>query len=150
MEIITLIRGNKQYLDEFKAEMSGKFLPMKFRAPDEKQLRDVACQIGVRPYEIIGFAFPEEHLELVCQTLFRENIGGKPQHKYMEKFFNILRKMLKLEKIPPHKYDPDTAPGMPIMREHLDIMGLGIKRDYFTDLSGNHLKERKEGCYEGL
>lgn len=81
-------------------------------------------QLGVRPIRLYEIAFPEGYLDNVLKLIRPDwDYGGKLDFCAM-----VLRKMLKLEKIP--KYDANAPVGGTFFhRDHVAVTGIGIKRD---------------------
>ena len=148
MHLYVLTRGIKKEVDDMITQLQGKYLPMKFRYPDKKEPEDVVLQLAVRPIQLWELAFPEEHLDLMCKTMFTNaGMKAKPQHKWQEKFVWAMRKALHLKPIP----DFETGSGMPLGGiKDVEVVGVGIKDDYYVDVDGKHIKRRKDGCYEGI
>lgn len=148
MHLYILTRGQKKEVDDMITQLQGKYLPMKFRTEQDPELKDYALQVGVRPVQLWEIAFPEEHLDLMCQTLFtNEKQKDRPQHKWQEKFIWAIRKALKLGKIPDFKH----GEGMPLGGiQHVEVVGVGIKKDYYINSKNEHVKKRTPDCYEGI
>lgn len=148
MHLYILTRGIKKEVDDLITQLQGKYLPFKYRKEGEKELKDLVLQIGVRPIQLWEIVYPEEYTEFMCKSLFKNaNRKAKPQHKWQEKFTYMMRKALKLDPIP----DFEPGEGMPLGGiSDVEVVGIGVKKDYYVDLSGNHLKERGPDCYEGI
>ena len=143
-----ITRGIKHLSDQFIVELQGKYLPMKY--PINKKLETHMIQVAVRPIQLYEVVFPEEHLDLMLTTLAGKS-AGKTNHKEHKKYLWAFRKALKLKPVP--EYNSDNS--IPIYKPSVDVNILGIKTDYFEDITtGEHIKnptaEQKKNCFEGL
>ena len=145
MHLYLMTRGIKHELDQFITELQGKYLPMKYRPNGEKELQDYFVQLAVRPIQLWEIVFPKEHLDLVLATCLAQN-SGETQHKKHQKYVWALRKMLGISEIP--KYD--NSKKMPIRCAGIELVGIGVKDDYWITPDGQHVKEKVDGAYEGL
>ena len=123
-----ITRGIKHKVDKFINELSAKYLPYTMakssvEGKDQKGL----VQTAVRPIQLWEVVFPEEHLEIMQNTLFRE-WGAKPQHKRHGKFITMIRKVLGVKKLPPYEYD--AAKVLPVDDAGVERTGIGYKEDY--------------------
>lgn len=130
MHLYFAIRGNKMWQDQFIKELEGKFLPIKLKVdkdgkPDNNgKESDMFVQIGVRPVQLFEIAFPKEQKDVVLNTILGQQ-AIRPQYKSWEKYLKVLRKIIGLKPIPEY----DKTKFMPITKQNLDILGLGIKED---------------------
>lgn len=123
MHAYIITRGHKPYTEMFINELQGKYLPFKFKG------KDCLVQTGVRPIQLWEVIFPEEHKDIMLNTLFDATAKGKTQHKKHNKYLYALRKMLGIEPIPEYKTDQF----MPISKANVEVVGVGIKKDRYTE-----------------
>ena len=148
MHLYLITRGIKAKVDDFITQLQGKYLPMMWRKKPEDPLSVYHVQLGVRPIQLWEIVFPEEQKDLVLSTCLaqRQPSEGMTQHKKHNKFIWALRKMLGCEPIP----DYDNSKVMPIGGEGVELVGIGLKKDYWIDKEGKHHPEKVEDSYEGL
>lgn len=147
MHLYIVTRGIKHDVDRFITELQGKYLP--FRYPDkDNKLVPCAIQLSVRPIEFYELAYPEESHKMIMNTLFPETIDG--QHGWYKSILKMIRKMLKLEEL--NKVEKTDT--MPIYKNNIEIVGVGLKKDYFIHTKkgriDNPTEEEKKDCYEGI
>jgi hypothetical protein len=65
----------------------------------------------------------------VLNTLFHDGDGKVTRHKKHEKFVTLLRKVLGVKKL--GKYNKDKM--MPLFKRDVDIVPIGIKKDYYQN-----------------
>jgi len=131
-----LTRGIKHDVDRFIRELAAKYLPFKFKTKAEKKETKKLVQVAVRPIQLWEVVFPEEHQDLMLNTLFR-GAKGKTQHKRHFKWVNVIRKILGVSKIP--DYDDKTAGMLPVYDANVERVGIGIKQDRYQDENGEML-----------
>ena len=133
MHLYLLTRGMKFWSDEFIKQLEGKYLAWKVAKDGTAGFKagNYATQIQVRPIQLYEIVFPEEHKDLVLTTCLGKNNGmkGKTQYTWQQKYINWMRWILKLEPIPEY----NDAAEMPIMRQHIELIGIGIKKDRYED-----------------
>lgn len=78
-------------------------------------------QIRVLPLGIYEYVFPKENLETVLNTLETEIIPYKIKGIYL----SMLRKMMKLKKIPKYKKEEKYL----WLKQHVSIIPIGIRED---------------------
>lgn len=132
MHLYVVTRGIKPEVDDFINQLQGQYLDFDIKKKGTfgaKKAGIVKQQLSVRPIQLWEFGFPKEQLDLMCTTMFgRKAEGSKlgmPQHKWMNKFVNMIRRMLKLLPIP--KYDDKFS--LACKPRHMELVGLGIKED---------------------
>jgi len=109
------IRGIKHDTDRFINELSAKYLPYK------TDKGSYALQLNVQPIQLYCVGFPKEHLQTVLQT-----IGGGCYHSSVKFMSGVLRKLLRLKKVP--KFDDAVKP-LPLFRPSAEIVPIGILED---------------------
>lgn len=136
MHLYIITRGIKKDVDDFITQLQGKFFSFKYREKKEEPFKDTFLQMSVRPIQLWELAYPKEHHDLVCATVLDEdnqahgNDGEAPGiHKYLNKFFWALRKLLKLNPVGNYKTDNK----FPIGRQNMSVIGIGTKEDYTMD-----------------
>lgn len=134
MHLYFITKGDKKWVDDFMNQLIGKWLPFKYRKTIDEPFQDVNVQLSVRPIQLWEVGFPKEHKDLVCSTILGKNGGlitgndgtKETTHPFFNKMLKTISKMLGLKPI--GKYDETKI--MPIHKEHVSIVGLGIKEDY--------------------
>lgn len=134
MHLYFITKGDKKWTDDFINQLIGKWLPFKWRKTKDEPFQDMNVQLSIRPIQLWEVGFPKEHKDLVCSTilgkdggLIRGNDGKKPvDHKFFNGFIKTCCRILGLQPI--GKYKDDVM--MPIAKEHVAVVGLGIKEDY--------------------
>lgn len=118
MHLYTISRGIKENVDRAIRDLQAQYFMM------NNEGKQVLTQFQVRPIQLWEFVFAKEHLETVLSTIiYRGNndfCGINPK-------FAMLRKMLKLEKIP--KLDYSLIPAKPIFNQDIGWHHIGIKED---------------------
>lgn len=118
MHLYAIARGIKHDLDRCIHHLSATFLPM-------KNSGGKVVQVGVRPIAIYEIVYPEEHHELMCNTVFKWG-DGNSQHKRHNKFTAIIRKMLGVDKL---EFTKNAALHLPAYNENIEWIGIGQKED---------------------
>ena len=137
MHLFFLSRGGKWHRDKFVNDLSGLYVPRTIKDTTGKMEVVRASQVLLQPIEFWSLVFPEENLDKMLRTLqISDELGvnsdkcPSPTRKFS---LNMLRKFLKLKKIP--KWEPE-GPKFPLYKDHLKLTGIGIKEDY-KDEYGN-------------
>lgn len=130
MHIYLMTRGIWHDVERFVRELSAKYLPYKGLRKGSMKVEDFALQVAVRPIQLWEIVFPEEHKEVMLNSLFGEGKGVTLQKKH-RKFVSIIRKILGVDKIPDYKYDNTKL--LPFYRDNIEMIGIGIKKDYWKD-----------------
>ncbi len=124
MNLFTFSRGLKQNVDRAINDLQAQY----FEMHHEKEKDPIHAQFQVRPWQMWEFAFPAKHLNTVLATIsYRENKFYHGQERY----FNMLRKILKLKEIP--KLDYAKTPRRAIMNKGIGWHHIGIKEDKFSE-----------------
>lgn len=92
--------------------------------PNTKVKYQAQITIRTAPLGIYEIIFPEQHLDLVLNTVLGEG-RGEPWQPWMKKYISILRKLLGLSPIPEYKKEKQ----MPIYNSNMEIIAIGIKND---------------------
>lgn len=147
MHLYILIRGIKNFVDQFITELQGKYLPFEFPNPVTKKLETGFVQVSVRPIQLWEIVYPETSNDLMLSTIL-DMTDGKTQHKKHNKFVYLLRKILGCKPIP--EYNKDNF--MPLQKGHMERVAIGIKKDYWIDNKTglHHDTKINDDCYEGL
>lgn len=88
-----MTRGIKHEVDRFISDLQAQYFKYKF-IPNDKRLQVV--QLAVRPIQLWELVFPQESLNTVIATIRTQDYG------YIDdKWMAVLRRMLKVKKIPP-------------------------------------------------
>jgi len=120
MQLYFFTRGIKNRVDEFTNDLQAQFFPRKFKG----KLMD--SQAHLRPIQFWEYVFPAPQLQPVLKM-----IEPSPNHhNSLNKYGNVLRKLLHAKKIPP--IDPSIIK-RPIRKYHVQVWGIGIKEDEFNE-----------------
>lgn len=149
MHLYLMTRGIKHEVDQFITELQGKYLPFKWRDlkdPNSK-LQDTFVQLSVRPIQLWEIVFPKESMDVVLTTVLAGN-NGDTQHKKHQWIINKVRMLLGVKEVP--KYNNTNA--MPIRRAGIELIGIGVKEDYWFNKDGKHVsyEEKDDNSFEGL
>ena len=153
MHLYIITRGIKKEIDDFINQLQGKYFPFKCPDPtpgaDHTKLTQFHNQIHVRPIQLWEIVFPEEHKDIALNTILSDfGDGRNTQHKKHEKIIWGLRKALGVDPVPEYKKDQK----LPIAHEGMEVVGIGIKKDYWQDCKTGKRYDHKENedCFEGL
>lgn len=140
MHLMFATVGNKFDVDRFILELQGKYYPYTFYNTDAEgkfipnSTQQYMVQGIVRELRVFEYVFPEQHKDVVLNTILGEGKGKALLHDNMQKKYDKylwgIRKMAGYNKIP----DYDTTKGvMPIFRTNMHVIGLGVKEDRMQD-----------------
>ena len=129
MHLYFISRGIKHDVDRFINELSSVYLPFKHQAEGDKEIKSYMLQTSVRPIQIWEVAYPKEHHEMMCRTIFGETTM-RTQYKGMNKYLYWLRKVLKIDKITDYKPQGDK---LPLYNQNIDKIAIGTKQDRLFD-----------------
>ena len=146
MHLYMMTRGIKHSVDQFITELQGKYLPFKWRKDGDTKLEDYHVQLAVRPIQLWELVFPEECKDIILSTCLGGADRAGLQHPKHAKYIWALRKALGVDPIPEY----DKTKMMPITRPQAEVIGIGIKKDYWVTKDGKHVAEKEDGAYEGL
>ena len=119
MHLYCLARGQKDWLDRWVNDLGARYYPYKMKG------KEVAVQLGVRPIQLYEIVFPEPCLKDVLGVVQPYGYMGYDMKKYKL----LIRKMLKLNKLPEERIPPTN----PFMRTHIDCVGLGLRKDRYIE-----------------
>jgi len=154
-------RGILHDSERFIKELSSKYVPFNYlkrfdvnfnpKKDKPNEMMKGTIQIGVRPIQLFEVVFPEESKDVVFTTLFGESGDGKTQHKKHQKLAWAFQKALKIEPMPETW---DKSFHLNSYRDNMEIIGLGVKPDYWIDKECNHIdnptEEQKKEMMEGI
>lgn len=144
MHLYVLTRGIKNNVDQFITELQGKYFPFKYRN-EKGEVKDMLWQFAVRPVQLWEFAFPEEHKDLILNSLF-DGTKGEGQHPWYKKWIWPIRKALHCEPVS----DYDKSKKIYIRKDDVEIVSIGIKGDYWITKEGKKVWKKEDGATEGL
>lgn len=101
--------------------------PNKWRDPNTNQEMQGFIQGILQPVQLWKFSFPEDSLPLVLRTIKFNNLAS--HHQNLSKYYMLLRKALKLNKIP--NIDMNGS-FVPLIREkfpNVNLIAIGISND---------------------
>ena len=145
---LILTRGELNNMNRFFGELASRYLPFKKYNHKTKKLDQMNLQVRVSPVRLYDVSYPKEYRDIVHNTIFQGN-DGSPQVKGLGKFFAMLRKVLGFNKMAEYKKDKKMAMFPP---EHLEIIGIGVKDDYWIEPDGTHVLEKDKSnlAWEGI
>ena len=115
-----MLRGMKDGMDRFINDCLAQYLPYEYEPGKVGKL-----QLGMRPIQLYEIVFPEDQLENVCGMIQPYSLQGTGTKEM--KIATWLRRFLRLKKIP--KVPPKNA----IPNKYVSVVGLGLKKDNFSD-----------------
>ena len=135
MHLFMSLSGAQQVIELLKQQLNSQAWPAS-RVHGVTGKREEYFVQGVwRPIEFGHYVFPEEHLNTVLDML-SINPNPKPgQSKFegvpgLDIYKNILRKVLRLEKLPEEVKVPEKGEKRIIfLHQHANIIPIGIKKD---------------------
>lgn len=123
MQAYFICRGHKMWQDRFIQELNAKFLPYTFAG------QPGFAELMVRPIELYEIVFPEENYEMVMRTVFGEDQSAGADAYKSDKMKLTQwagKKMLGAKPFKPWAKDGAV---MPITKNGLSILGIGIRED---------------------
>lgn len=132
MHLIIGTRGNQESVELFIKELSSKYVPVPFRNKKTDKIVNVAQGIHVRPFQLWEIIFPKEQRDLVLSTIF-SNKNTKVSNPKFRKLYKWLLKLLPFKKMPE---DWDDSKHLMVMRNDVEIVGLGMLDDKMADFTG--------------
>jgi hypothetical protein len=130
MHLDIIVEGIADQIEEFEKWWSTRTALMPVEMPDGTETK-ASIQIALRKRQAYSLIFPKEFLHPVLNTLNPEDrvvsrVDGKGT-KQFRTFFNLIRKALRLKKIP--KRDPTLGylPCRPF--KDVRIVALGVRED---------------------
>lgn len=134
MHTYMITRGIKNEIDTFINDLQGKFLPYRWWGKDGKPI-DTNVRLAVRPIQLWEIVYPEEHYDLVNNTLFGDS-DGITQHKKHNKFIKLIRKVLGVKPMKPYAKDKI----LPVQRHHMECVAIGYKEDRKENYDGEEIE----------
>jgi len=135
MHLDFIAEGWKPDLDAFEEWMNTRTFPLPLKDKEGKESIAIA-PASLRPRRFYTYVFPRECLDQVLNTLKPETSMAKHDGKgtrILGKITNLLRKVLRLKKIP--KAD-ETKGEFPLVRKNVRILGIGIREDIDIEQNG--------------
>lgn len=134
MHLYLITRGVKHDVDRFVNELSAKYLPTKWfkqkkNGQPGKKTANYHMQVGVRPIQIWEIAYPEQHRDMVLNTIFGDQ-DKVTQHKKHNKFVYMIRKILGIEPVGEYNRKSDI---MPMYKGNVEFVKVGEKKDRYQD-----------------
>ena len=131
MHLDFIADGKNRHLDEMEKWLSTRILPMKVKDKKGKE-RVVHVPGQLRSRRAYSFVFPKENLDAVLNAMNLENCSvarhdGKGT-KVLGTTFNLIRKLLRLKKIPRPKTNVKMALAGGLL-DNIRMIGLGIRED---------------------
>ena len=130
MHAYMILRGIKHDVDRFIQELSAQYLPTlvsSHRRPggvEGGKPVEANVQVALRPIQIYELVYPKEHRDVVLNTVFGEE-EGKTQHKRHNKYINMIRKILGIDKPTTYKKDRKIA----VYGDNVEKVFIGEKDD---------------------
>lgn len=122
MQVFFITRGHKTWVDQWITELQGKYLPFDYNG--QKGM----LQVIVRPIQLWEVGFPQEHRDLMLNTIFQ---GQKDFGRFQGDWKGMLglaalRKALKAQDFKPYITDKGF---LPLTRQGMSVMGIGEAED---------------------
>ena len=132
MHAVFIAYGIKDHVDLFMRDMQSQKFQLPVYSPDKKETKTIWMQGSLRllPFGVMEYVFPKENMDLVLTTL-RFMKSEHPNTKglrtsYISPFkLNVLRKLLKADKIPDFKTDNNLI----WMMSDVAIIPIGVRYD---------------------
>jgi len=145
MHLAFIPYGIKNFVDFFLEDLNHKFMPLKIYNEKEEKYILMQCQVRLMPFGIVEFVFPKEFLNEVLSAFKIKK--ESEQSEYMKRLnkkilgvnpLNLLRKVLKLKKVPDYEEIPHPNIPMPEkFMQFIAIIPIGIREDgEFTEQNG--------------
>lgn len=146
MQTYCITRGVIHDVNLLITQLQGKYFPFKGRLNGEKELKDYALAVGVRPIQLWEIAYPAAFHDHMCSTLFGET---RPDSITNWRALGIkaLQKGLNVKSI---KYNYDKEKVMPLYKNNVEIAAVGQKEDYWRGKNDEVLDHYEEGSFEGI
>jgi len=141
--LVLLTRGNLEHVEIFIKELHTRYLPMDIYNPVTKKMERRLQQMRVCPVQLWDISFPDEHKDAVLNTCLAGN-SGAPVGTHSVKYklgFAALQKALRLSPIPEYNKKGKLAMRPP---EHIELIGIGTKDDYWIEPDGSHVSKDKK------
>jgi len=141
MHLVFGATGIKQDMDLFEKFMETRtFLLPYIDHNDGDKEKQILLQSQLRPINFYDFIFPKGELNHVLNGLQPESEIKSKNCVLPNAYISILRKALKLKKIPA----PDISQGaMPIGKQNIRVVGIGIRED--ADVTFKEVGRTHEG-----
>lgn len=129
MHLYIVTRGIKHDVDRFISDLQAQYFPYypkDMAIPPQPQSW---IQLSVRPVQFHELVFPETALPAVMKMIgmCKQPDGKIGEHKFMNKYFTTIRKIMKLKKIP--DLDLSNVPQRLLYQQNTAVYPIGIKDD---------------------
>jgi len=131
MHFVFLTRGRYESVEEFITELRTRFLPFEYFDQKERVMKKDLLPIRVCPVQLWDVSFPEDYKDQVLNHILQSG-EGKAINPHLDKFSWGMRKAMKLDKI---EYDKTKGKLGMHAPEHIEILGIGTKKDKWLDYS---------------
>lgn len=150
MHISFLTRGHFDYTNKFINELSTRYVDFQKYNAEKKVMEDMILQLRVCPIQLWDVSFPTQHYDAVYNTVLGGSKHGAPEMSHHQKYIWALRKAMKMKKIKPSENKAIKLAMTP--PEHIEVIGVGMKEDYFVTEDGRHVKAKDKTplSYEGI
>jgi len=140
-----MTRGIKKEVDDFITQMQGQFCKAKWIDKDGKVMEDAVIQMRINPIQLWEICYPESYHDLVCTTFYgkEKSLNMYEKHKLP---IAMIRKMLGVEKM---KWETNPQI-LPVAHNHMEIVGIGQKKDEPLTFKGEIVKDKNGNTVEGL
>jgi len=141
MHLVFGATGIKQDLDLFEKFMETRTFIMPYiDHKDKDKEKTILLQSQLRPIKFYDFIFPKGELNHILNGLKPETEIKSRNCFLPNSYISILRKALKLKKIPA----PDISQGaMPLVKQNVRVVGIGIRED--SDITFKEVGRTHEG-----
>jgi hypothetical protein len=139
MHLRFIAEGWDKDLDYMEKWIGQMILPMKVKDKKGKEVI-VGCPCYLRPFRMYDLIFPKDQLDVILNTIKPVDeislVDGKGTKKFKTQI-SILRKLMKLKKIPKSNKDKGQVAIPEGLFQNIRTVGLGIKEDVdYTNESG--------------
>lgn len=141
MHLRFIAEGWDKDLDYMEKWVGQMILPMEVINKEGKK-EVIGCPCYLRPFRMYDLIFPREQKDVILNTLnpvtavsFVDGVGGKGSYKFGTQI-EILRRAMKLKKIPKADKSKGVVPLPEGLFKNLRIVGLGLKED--IDIVNKH------------
>lgn len=146
--VVVLARGEKFNFERFFTELSTRYLTYPMYNKETGKMEEKRMNVRVSPIQLFDISFPEEHRDVILNTLFSGD-NGRPINKFLNKFIFGLRKMMHLKPLPEFSKKEYLSMYPP---EHVEMIAIGVKDDYWIEPDGRHVakKDKSPLATEGI
>lgn len=145
---VFLTRGEYTFHENFIKELSTTYVPMNIYNKETKALQRKLLKLRLCPIMLWDLSYPKEHRDVIHNTIFSGTLG-EGIHKRHRKFLWPLKKAMKLDDIKEYDKSKRLMMNNP---EHVEVIGIGVKDDYWIEPDDSHTDEKHKSdlAQEGI